>query len=105
MGDNDSRIATGAGGVVLNPKLAADDLKVGQQYIAMGNYIGAYERFKEASIVDPGNAEAVFYLAEAARRTQHLDEAATDYKLYLQVDGNGAKAKQARKALAQLQGK
>ena len=105
LGDNDSRIANGAGGVVLNPKLAAEDVKVGQQYAATGNYTGAYSRFKEATQVDPGNADAVFFLAEAARRTAHLDEAATDYKLYLQVEANGSKAKQARKALAQLEGK
>jgi hypothetical protein len=55
--------------------------------------------------VNPGNIEAVFLLAEAARKTAHLDESAENYKIYLQVEPQGAKAKAARKALAQLQGK
>jgi tetratricopeptide (TPR) repeat protein len=105
LGDNDSRIANGAGGVILDPKLSAQDLKVGQQYMQMGDYPGAYSRFKEACAVNPDNLDAVFYLAEAARKTAHLDESAQNYKLYLQVQPEGSKAKAARKALAQLQGK
>ncbi len=105
LGDNESRIANGAGGTVVDPKLSAQDLKVGQQYMAMGDYQGAYSRFKEACTVNPGNIEAVFYLAEAARKTAHLDESAENYKLYLQVEPDGPKAKAARKAIIQLQGK
>jgi tetratricopeptide (TPR) repeat protein len=105
LGDNESRIANGAGGTVVDPKLAAQDLKVGQQYMGMGDYAGAYGRFKEACTVNPGNVEAVFYLAEAARKTAHLDESAENYRIYLQVQPDGPKAKAARKALAQLQGK
>jgi tetratricopeptide (TPR) repeat protein len=105
LGENDSRISNGTGGVVHNPKLALDDIKVGQQYQAEGNYAGAYARFKEATAVDPDNADAVFLLAEAARKSTHLDEAAANYKLYLAAAPNGGKAKQARKALAQLEGK
>ncbi len=105
LGDNESRIANGAGGTIVDPKLAAQDLKVGQQYMAMGDYQGAYSRFKEACTVNPGNVDAVFYLAEAARKTAHLDESAENYKLYLQVEPDGPKAKAARKAIVQLQGK
>ena len=105
LGDHDARIANGAGGTIVNPKLSLEDLKVGQQYLGMGNYQGAYERFKEACKVNPANVEAVFYLAEAARKTAHLDESAENYRIYLQVQPDGSKAKAARKALAQLQGK
>ena len=105
LGDHESRISNGAGGTVVDPKLSLQDLKVGQQYMGMGNYQGAYERFKEACAVNPGNVEAVFYLAEAARKTGHLDESAENYRVYLQVQPDGGKAKAARKSLAQLQGK
>ncbi len=105
LGDNESRIANGAGGTIVDPKLSAQDLKVGQQYMGMGDYAGAYGRFKEACTVNPGNVEAVFYLAEAARKTAHLDESAENYRIYLQVQPDGPKAKAARKALAQLEGK
>jgi len=105
LGDNESRISNGAGGTILDPKLSEKDLKVGEQYMQMGDYPGAYSRFKEACAVNPGNIEAVFLLAEAARKTAHLDESAENYKIYLQVEPQGAKAKAARKALAQLEGK
>ena len=105
LGDHDSRASDGAGGMVHDPKLAKEDIRVGQLYMADGNYPGAYSRFKEATAVAPGNADAVFYLAEAARKTSHLDEAATNYKLYLEADPKGKRAKDAKKALTELAGK
>ena len=105
LGDNDSRTSDGAGHTIVDPKLGAKDLKVGQLYMAEGDYQGAYARFKEATQVAPGNTDAVFYLAEAARKTSHLDEAASNYKLYLNVKPNGKRAKDALKALKELAGK
>ncbi len=105
LGDNDSHASNGAGGIINDPKLAKEDIRVGQLYMADGNYPGAYMRFKEATQVGPGNADAVFYLAEASRKTAHLDEAATNYKLYLEADPKGKRAKDAKKALTELAGK
>ena len=104
LGDNTSRISNGAGGTVLDPKLAKDDIRVGQLYMGDGNFVGAYERFKEATQVNPNNTEAVFYLAEAARKAGHLDESVENYGLYLSVEPKGAKAKDAKKALKEIQG-
>ena len=105
LGDRDAHAANGAGGVVENPELAKEDVRVGQLYMADNNYVGAYARFKEATEVGPGNAEAVFYLAEAARKTAHLDEAAANYKLYLDANPKGKHGKEAKKALTELAGK
>ena len=105
LGDNDSRTSDGAGHTIVNPKLGADDVKVGQLYLAEGDYTGAYARFKEATQVAPENADAIFYLAEAARKTAHLDEAASNYKLYLSAEPKGKRAKDAKKALVELAGK
>ncbi len=105
LGDHDSRIDNGAGGIVNDPKLAQDDIRIGQLYMGRGNYPGAYERFKEATKVNPGSEDAVFYLAEAARKTARLDEAATNYQTYLDADPKGKRAKDARKALQELAGK
>ncbi len=95
----------GAGGIVNDPTLAKEDVRIGQLYMGESNYPGAYARFKEATLVNPGNSEAVFYLAEAARKVLHLDEAATNYKLYLDAEPKGKRAKDARKALGELAGK
>jgi len=102
LGDNDSSISNGAGGVIYDPKRAVNDLHVGQFYMNREDYKGAYARFKEAVQVDPGNPEAVFYLAEAARKMNQNKEAAENYQLYLDAVPDGSKAKDARKALRDL---
>ncbi len=105
LGDRDERAATRGGGGGESPELAKEDVRVGQLYMADANYRGAYGRFKEATIVGPGNPDAVFFLAEAARKTAHLDEAATNYKLYLDANPKGKHSKDAKKALIELAGK
>ena len=100
--DPESRIRDGAGGYIHDPKLAAQDVKVAQFYLVNQEYKGAYSRFKEATKVDTGNAEAVFGLAEAARALKLNSEAADNYHVYLDAFPDGPKAKAARKALAQL---
>ncbi|HEX3436866.1 MAG TPA: tetratricopeptide repeat protein [Pseudacidobacterium sp.] len=101
-GDRDSRISNGAGGVVHDPQLAAHDVHIGEFYLNREDYQGAYVRFKEAIQADPENSDAVFYLAESARRLNHKDEAAQNYQLYLAALPDGPKAKDARKALHDL---
>ncbi|HUA96712.1 MAG TPA: tetratricopeptide repeat protein, partial [Terracidiphilus sp.] len=100
--DPEARISDGAGGYIHDPKLAAQDIKVGQFYFVNQDYKGAYSRFKEATKVDPANADAVFGLAEAARALKLTSEAADNYRIYLDAFPDGSKAKSARKALAQL---
>jgi Tetratricopeptide repeat len=101
-GDRDTRVDNGAGGMVHDPKLAADDVHVGQFYLNREDYKGAYARFKEATQADPENPDAVFFLAEAARRMNHRDEAVQNYQLYLAAMPDGPKAKEAHKALRDL---
>ena len=85
-----------------NPKLAKKDAQIGDFYLESGNWRGAYERFTEANRSDPGNAEAVFGLAEAARHLSHTDEALRNYRLYLSALPNGPHAKEVRKALKEM---
>jgi tetratricopeptide (TPR) repeat protein len=101
MGDN-SAVSNGNGGYVINLTLAAKDDRIGQYYLKSGDYKGAYDRYKEATEVNPGDADAVFGLAEAARGLKRKDEAVQNYKLYLDVVPDGGKSKAARKALAEL---
>jgi tetratricopeptide (TPR) repeat protein len=85
-----------------DPKLAAKDDKVGRFYLQTGDFSGAYARYKEASQFDPGDAEAVFGLAEAARQLGKRDEAIQNYQLYIDAFPNGPRAKDIRKALKEL---
>jgi tetratricopeptide (TPR) repeat protein len=100
--DDNSRISNGAGGYIVNPKMAADDVKIGGFYLERRDYKGAYVRFKEATLVDPENVDAVFGLAESARGLNRKDEAVQNYRLYLDVSPDSKKAKEARKALAAM---
>jgi tetratricopeptide (TPR) repeat protein len=96
-GDKDANNAA-----VESPQLALKDTQVGTFYLKTGDYKGAYDRFVEATRVDPGNADAVFGLAESARRLNHRDEAIRNYRLYLTALPDGPRAKESRKALKEL---
>lgn len=85
-----------------SPKLARKDSQIGDYYLESGNYRGAYERFLEANHSDPGNAEAVYGLAESARHLGHTDEALRNYRLYLSALPTGPHAKEVRKALKEM---
>lgn len=85
-----------------NPKLARKDAEIGDYYMESGNWQGAYPRFLEANRSDPGNAEAVFGLAESARHLHKPDEALRNYRLYLSALPNGPHAKEVRKALKEM---
>ena len=97
-----SASSDGAGGTVLSPELGRKDTKVGNFYLHSGDYKGAYDRFAEATKVDPTNADAVFGLAEAARRLNRRAEAVSNYQLYLSAVPDGEHAKDARRALKEL---
>lgn len=102
---DDSRISDGAGGYIHDPKMASQDVKIGNFYLQKGDFKGAYARFLEATRVDPDNADAVFELAEAAKGLNHKQEAIDNYQIYLSAVPDGNKAKTARKALAELDAK
>ena len=87
---------------VYDPKRATDDVKVGKFYLQTGYIKGAYDRFKDATLFDHENVEAVFYLAEAARKMNLAKEAEQNYQLYLAAVPDGPSAKAAKKALGEM---
>lgn len=81
---------------------AKKDVEVGNYYLAAGSPKGAYARFADASKMDPTNVDAIFGLAEAARRLRRTDEAIANYKLFLAIAPDGSRAKEVRKGLNDL---
>lgn len=90
------------GNTGFSPDLARKDVKVGDFYLQTRDYKGAYDRFLEATQVNPGSADAVFGLAEAARHLNKRDVALQYYQLYLAALPDGPRAKDARKALKEM---
>jgi hypothetical protein len=90
------------GADVYDPKRATEDVRVGRFYLQNNDLKGAYDRFKDATIFDHTNAEAVYWLAEAARKLNHNQEAAQNYEVYLAAVPTGSNSKAARKALNEL---
>ncbi len=86
----------------LNSSLGRQDTKVGDFYRQSGDWKGAYSRFLEATQADPGDAEAVFGLADSARHLGYRKVAIQNFQLYLSALPNGPRAKDARKALKDM---
>ena len=78
-----------------------DDIQVAKYYLDDGDYPGAYARAQDAVRLYPDDAEAHFYLAEAARRLKKTTEAKAEYTRSLQLDPDGPHAAAAKRGLAQ----
>ncbi|HET6215529.1 MAG TPA: tetratricopeptide repeat protein, partial [Acidobacteriaceae bacterium] len=87
---------------VADPVRAKKDAGVGDYYLKSHDYEGALLRYKDATMADPTNVEAIFGLAESQRMLKKNADAARNYQLYLEIVPNGPKAKQALKALKTL---
>ena len=100
-----TRLSNGHGGYIHDPQLAATDDKVGEFYLQTGDYKGAYDRFRESTLVAPEDANAVYGLAQAARELGWDKDAITNYSIYVDAVPHGKHSKDARKALKELEAK
>ncbi len=80
----------------------AKDLEVARFYLSTGDYIGAYNRAKDAVDLYPDDAEAHFALAAAAQKLKKNDEAVAEFKSYLKLEPDGDHVKIAQRALAEI---
>jgi tetratricopeptide (TPR) repeat protein len=80
-----------------------EDLSVAKFYFRDENYQGAYLRAKDAINVQPDYSTPHFVLAQIAQKMKKKDEAIAEYQTYLKLDPEGEKAKEAHRALAELQ--
>jgi Tfp pilus assembly protein PilF len=89
--------------VSANPaQVAAHDIDVGETYLAGNNFDSARERFEEALRLTPDNPVVWFRLAQALQGMQRLDPARLYYKKYLEALPKGKFAKNAKKAISQI---
>jgi len=86
-----------------NPaQLAAHDIDVGETYLSGNNFDSARQRFEEALRLTPDNPLIWFRLAQSLQGMQRLDPARLYYKKYLEAQPKGKFAKNAKKAISQI---
>ena len=83
-------------------KIAAHDIDVGETYLAGNNFDSARQRFEEALRLTPDNPLIWFRLAQSLQGMQRLDPARLYYKKYLEAQPKGKFAKNAKKAISQI---
>ncbi len=85
-----------------DPKRVKEDAKVALFYWNLGNYEGAYLRYKDAVVYAPQDAEMWFHLAETERMLGKNVKAREDYGHYLVLSPNGSRMGEVAKHLKEL---
>jgi tetratricopeptide (TPR) repeat protein len=85
-----------------DPHKAAKDLEVGQFYLKRKNYRAALDRFNEALLYKPRDADATFYLAQTQEKLEFYAQAEQNYKSYLEIAPGGPFAKEVQDALKRI---
>ena len=86
-----------------DPHRAAKDIEVGNLYLNMKNYRAALERFNDALLYKPNDAEATFGLAATQEKLDLFSKARLSYSRYLELLPQGPKAKECQSALKRLE--
>jgi len=85
-----------------DPHKAAKDVEVGNFYLKRKNYRAALERFNEALLYKPKDAEATVGLAQTQEQLGLFTPAYQNYRAYLQILPSGPMAKEAQEAVTRL---
>ena len=80
----------------------AEDLQISHYYMTTGNFLAAYLRAKDALKTIPDDPLAHYAIGESAQKLKKTEEAIAEFKLYLQLDPDGLKAKAAERALDEI---
>jgi tetratricopeptide (TPR) repeat protein len=86
-----------------DPHRAAKDVEVGEYYLKLKNYRAALERFNDALLYKPNDAESTFGLAVTQEKLDLFAKARQNYSKYLEILPAGPKAKEAQEALKRLE--
>ncbi len=85
-----------------DPHRAAKDVEVGQFYLQQKNYRAALERFNDALLYKPNDADATFGLAVTQEKLDLFANARRNYSKYLEILPKGPKVKECQEALKRL---
>lgn len=85
-----------------DPHKAAKDVEVGQFYLKRKNYRAALDRFNEALLYKPRDAEATYGLAQTQEKMNLIDLAYRSYQSYLEIFPGGPYAKDCQDSMKRL---
>jgi Tfp pilus assembly protein PilF len=86
-----------------DPHRAAKDIEVGEYYLKLKNYRAALERFNDALLYKPNDAEGTYDLAVTQEKLDLFAKARQNYSKYLEILPEGPKAKESQEALKRLE--
>ena len=101
--DSTSPTPIAAAAYTFDPHRAAKDVEVGNWYLKQKNYRAALDRFHDALLYKPKDAEATFGLAVTQEKLELLLQSYQNYKEYLSLLPEGPTAKEAKEGLARLE--
>ena len=81
---------------------AAENVAIGERFLAENNYDAARQRFEAAVRIAPDNPTACFRLAQSLRGLQQFEPSRLYYQKYLELDPRGTFAQDAKKAIAEI---
>jgi Tfp pilus assembly protein PilF len=85
-----------------DPHRAAKDVEVGNYYLRLKNYRAALERFNDALLYKPNDADATFGLAVTQEKLDLLSQAYQNYRAYLKIMDSGPHAKECQEAIKRI---
>ena len=85
-----------------DPHRADKDVEVGNYYLKLKNYRAALERFNDALLYKPGDAEATYGLALTQERLDLPAQAYQNYHEYLKILPSGPRAKECAEAIKRI---
>lgn len=85
-----------------DPHRAAKDVEVGEFYLKRKNYRAALDRFNDALLYKPNDAEATFRLAQTQEKLGLNAEASQNYSTYLKISPQGPFVKEAGEGLKRV---
>jgi len=85
-----------------DPHKAAKDVEVGEYYLKHKNYRAALDRFNEALLYKPRDADAIYGLAQTQDKMDLVDLAYRSYQSYLEIFPGGPFAKDCQAAIKRL---
>jgi tetratricopeptide (TPR) repeat protein len=86
-----------------DPHKSAKDVEVGRFYLKTKNYRAALDRFNEALLYKPKDAEATFFLAQTQEKLELYDRAYQGYHDYLAIIPEGPYARASQDGLKRLE--